>query len=128
MLFLPRSFSSSYFFVNILLLTYKVNASSVGNKTISIESDSITNNDQFDLMSNEKRAKLRAFLARSFANGEKLDLLDHNALITKYNQIVNSSAVLFSKQLQMQKSILNNRIRYVHEKLINYFLNHNLLS
>ena len=116
MRFLQRSKSKSGFFVTLLLLTYKTYGS-------SMESDQITINDHYDPPTNENRAKLKAFIARSFANGKKLDLLDHNAWITQYHQIVNSSAILFAKQLLMQKSIANKNIRYVNEKYINHFFN-----
>ena len=109
MRFLQRSKSKSGFFVTLLLLTYKTYGS-------SMESDQITINDHYDPPTNENRAKLKAFIARSFANGKKLDLLDHNALITQYHKIVNSSAILFAQQLLMQKSIINKNIRYVHLK------------
>ena len=118
MRFVRKYLRISYSFVTILFLNYKAYGSSEGNKKISIESDEIKINDSFDLFTNDKRAKLKAFIARSFANGTELDLLDHNALITQYHQIVNSSAVLFAKLLLMQKSIVNKHIRYVHKRLI----------
>ena len=124
MRFVRKYLRISYSFVTILFLNYKAYGSSEGNKKISIESDEIKINDSFDLFTNDKRAKLKAFIARSFANGTELDLLDHNALITQYHQIVNSSAVLFAKQLLMQKSIVNKHIRYVHKVLIDYLLNY----
>ena len=118
MRFLQRSKTISCFFVTLLLLTYKTYGSSEGREKISMESDQITINDHYDPPTNENRAKLKAFIARSFANGKKLDLLDHNALITQYHKIVNSSAILFAQQLLMQKSIINKNIRYVHLKYI----------
>ena len=113
MRFLQRSKSISCFSVTILLLTYKAYGFLEGREKISIESEKITINDHYDPSANENQAKLKAFIARSFANGKKLDHMDHNALINQYHQIINSSAILFTKQLMMQKSILNNDIRYV---------------
>ena len=116
MRFLQSSKSILAFSVTLLLLTCKVYGSIEGRKKISMESDQIKINDHYDPPANENRAKLKAFIARSFANGKKLDLLDHNEWITQYHQIVNSSAILFAKQLLMQKSIANKNIRYVNEK------------
>ena len=122
MTFVFESLKLTILFVLLFYLTFEAEASSKIEGENSITSAQITTNDPRPLLENELFAKFKASFSRSLTQGYEIGTLDHNTLISNFNNVVNppSKTRHFVRKSPTTSTVTSNLVTYLSKETYDY--------